>query len=215
MYYKTEAVVPEGKTHDDIHELSDGEIQTGEESVEFRTGTRRIWKTKFPVHDADGDIWAIGGICMDITEKLKREQELSDLAKKNEQLLVEMNHRVANNLANVQALARIELSADDKSKEESINDLINRIRAVGIIHDKLYRTREFSHINTAQYIEELAETIITSFSNRINTRRCRYAIDDFPTGTGLLLIKEPARGIGAAIEISTRRGTEFRFLFQL
>lgn len=259
--------------------LSDGKIQTTEETVQFRTGTRHIWKTKFPVRDADGNIWAIGGIAMDISEKLKREQELSRLVKQNEQLLVEMNHRIANNLANVQALARIELSAENKSKEESINDLINRIQAVGIIHDKLCRTKEFSSINTGKYLEELAETIISSFSNRKDARRCRYAIDevrlstkinttlglitaelltntikhascnvectieismrqkkdtvefrykdsgtglpptikkidDFPTGTGLLLIKELARGIGAAIEVSTGKGTEFRFLFQ-
>lgn len=97
-------------------------------------------------------------------EQQEREQELSSLVKKNQQLLREINHRVKNNLANVEALARIELSSQEKSKEEVIRDIISRVQAIGLVHELLYTSEEYAGVDINRYVEKLADTILQTYT---------------------------------------------------
>lgn len=82
-----------------------------------------------------------------------------EAVKDREMLLQEINHRVKNNLANITALAHLELGNEEKSKEQSIGDLINRIESIGLMHELLYTGNSLHEIEVDRYIETLTRRI--------------------------------------------------------
>ena len=102
----------------------------------------------------DSHRWARLVIASDVTVHKHHELEL-------ENLLVEMNHRVKNNLAQVVALANIEAYADNKDKATSISDIVQRVRAIGLLHETLYQTRSFSQVELLPYLESLLSAVLS------------------------------------------------------
>jgi len=116
----------------------------------------------------DGGIDSYVTFLNDITVVQDREEEL-------ENLLIEMNHRIKNNLGTIEALARVELLAGDKTKEAVIEDIISRISAIGQVHETLYETRSFSTVRLGSYLQELMDSLVAgtgtvsgSFTYRID-----------------------------------------------
>ncbi|MBK8197723.1 MAG: PAS domain-containing protein [Acidobacteria bacterium] len=87
-------------------------------------GTRElIWTcTHLPVRGADGEIAFIMQNAVDVTAKFAREQE-------NKVLMRELDHRVKNSLATVQAVTRMSL-VEAKSVQSAKEDLLGRFRAM-------------------------------------------------------------------------------------
>ncbi len=98
-------------------------------------------------------------IIQDVTESKEREDEL-------ETLLVEMNHRIKNNLASVEALARVELYAESKGKEDAIADIISRISAIGQVHETLYETKSYATVLIDKYLKELLDSLVKGGNNQ-------------------------------------------------
>ncbi|HDQ15414.1 MAG TPA: PAS domain S-box protein [Sediminispirochaeta sp.] len=100
-----------------------------------------------------GEPWARLVIATDITETKRYEREL-------EMLLVEMNHRVKNNLANVIALTRIELSDSSKDSATVSRDIVQHIQAIEMLHDTLYQSRSFSSVEVGPYFKSLLDFLV-------------------------------------------------------
>ncbi|MBT4761660.1 MAG: PAS domain-containing protein [Bdellovibrionaceae bacterium] len=59
--------------------ISNGKLIESEEVALDSSGQQRTYHSfKFPYHDKDGDVWAIGGFSLDITEKKRLEQESNE-----------------------------------------------------------------------------------------------------------------------------------------
>lgn len=76
-------------------------------------------------------------------------------------LLKEIHHRVKNNLQVIVSLLRLQ-SSDIENKEEAskFDESINRVMAMSLIHEKIYETENFSHINLEDYFKTLANDMI-------------------------------------------------------
>jgi two-component sensor histidine kinase len=87
-------------------------------------GTRElIWTcTHLPVRGANGEVAFIMQNAVDVTARFAREQE-------NKVLMRELDHRVKNSLATVQAVTRMSL-VEAKSVQSAKEDLLGRIRAM-------------------------------------------------------------------------------------
>jgi PAS domain S-box-containing protein len=131
---------------------SDGEPIAGTQ-CEVRMEDRGEWYRVFsrPIRWA-GSGWVRLDVAMDITA-------LKEDAARHEHMLVEINHRVKNNLMMVGALARIEMSAEDKSKEDSLRDISARIDAISLVHQQLYAGDDMLFIDAEQYFSSLAESL--------------------------------------------------------
>lgn len=131
---------------------SEGEPILGSRFEVYRE-ERREWYQIFsrPIRWA-GSEWARLDVAMDITA-------LKEDATRREHMLVEINHRVKNNLMMVGALARIEMSAEHKSKEESLRDISTRIDAISLVHQQLYTGDDMSYIDAEEYLSSLADSI--------------------------------------------------------
>jgi two-component sensor histidine kinase len=102
-------------------------------------------------------------------ERMRREAIAAELAVREardraELLLVEVNHRVANSLAIVAAMARLQTSAvRDPAAREALQEMQARIAAIAGIHRSLYTSDDVTRVNMRAYlgklVEELAEAM--------------------------------------------------------
>jgi PAS domain S-box-containing protein len=78
----------------------------------------------------------------DITTRKIHEQKLEDSLKEKETLLMEIHHRVKNNLAVVSGLMQLQaFSSEDEVLREKLDDSVNRIKTMASIHELLYKSR--------------------------------------------------------------------------
>ena len=118
----------------------------------------------YPVFDNNGFKFMIGyGI--DVTNKKLDEIKIQESLIEKEALLGEIHHRVKNNLTLV--LGLIEMQKETLSDEKLINQFIeirNRIAAMSLIHDKMYRGESFANIDLNEYLTDLISAIAKFYS---------------------------------------------------
>lgn len=137
--------------------------------VEMKKGNEVIWWEIFmnPIFDTEGFIAEISLVAHDITEKKKTDNEIVESLKEKEILLKEIHHRVKNNLQVISSILNLQSSfVQDENTLGILHESRNRIRSMAIIHENLYRTKDFSSINFANYLQNLTANLIASY--RIN-----------------------------------------------
>jgi PAS domain S-box-containing protein len=112
-------------------------------------------------------------VARDITERKEFENALKSSLKEKEVLIREIHHRVKNNMQIISSL--LNLQKQYVNDEESVNVLKesqNRVKSMAMIHEKLYKSRNFSEINFTDYIQSLVSDLFYSYgvdSNRVKT----------------------------------------------
>ncbi|HVN74654.1 MAG TPA: PAS domain S-box protein [Methanoregula sp.] len=107
-----------------------------------------------------------------------REQELSlherrlkDALAEKEVLLSEIHHRVKNNLTAFISLLSLEGSYEESAAGLALKkDLQNRARTMALIHETLYRTRQYADVDMDVYLNTLAGQVVGSFSSAQTVR---------------------------------------------
>ncbi|MCC7564936.1 MAG: PAS domain S-box protein [Methanomicrobiaceae archaeon] len=122
-------------------------------------------------------------IVRDITEKKRAEREIAAQLKEKEVLLKEVHHRVKNNLQLISSLLALQSRyADDETARDAFRDCQHRIRSLGFIHEKLYRSESLARIDFGGYIRELAESLLHSYGIQPDQVRLRIRADDLLLG---------------------------------
>jgi PAS domain S-box-containing protein len=120
-----------------------------------------------------GDAFYTVMVAHDITERKIFEDALKSSLREKEVLIKEIHHRVKNNMQIISSL--LNLQKQYVNDEEAVNVLKesqNRVKSMAMIHEKLYKSRNFSEINFADYIRSLVSDLFYSYgvdSNRIRT----------------------------------------------
>lgn len=92
----------------------------------------------------------------DITERKRAEEELKEILATKDLLLKEIHHRVKNNLQVVSSLLKLQSEkVEDKVSKEYFQVSADRVRAMSLIHQQLYRSINISQINFDYYLKEL------------------------------------------------------------
>ncbi len=121
-----------------------------------------------PVKNADGDYshWVCVG--RDITERKSNEKELKESLKEKEVLLMEIHHRVKNNLAVVSGIMQLQaFDEENKGLQKKLYDSVVRIQTMGTIHELLYQSKNLSKVFIDETIKKLVINITQTF--HINT----------------------------------------------
>ena len=97
-------------------------------------------------------------------QKAKQALELA-LDEKNI-LLQEVNHRVKNNLSIVASLMNLqsEKSNDDYHKQLFM-ECRNRLDSIATVHELIYKTKSYSHINFKEYLNQIIDHISDSYKS--------------------------------------------------
>jgi PAS domain S-box-containing protein len=130
------------------------------------------------LHDKKGRIIGTLSSGEDITERKQAEKELElhrtsleelvgertaelkfSLAEK-EVLLKEVHHRVKNNMAMVSAFIQLQMGQTDNSSAISaLTACDNRIRAMAMVHKKLYQSKDLANIDMQDLYQEISDAL--------------------------------------------------------
>jgi PAS domain S-box-containing protein len=120
-----------------------------------------IWirSTARPHLSEDGAVvW--DGIALDVTANKQTEAQLRALVREKEALLKESYHRVKNNLQIITSL--LDLQADSAHHPQALDSFRvtqHRVRAMALLHDKLYQSPDLTRIDLGSYVHALCENL--------------------------------------------------------
>ena len=139
----------------------DAAVGGGAFAIEFPMvwpdGQQRIVRAKALLsRDAAGQPLSLTGVCWDVTESRQREEAIRIALREKETLLKELYHRVKNNLQVISSLFNLQLHALPPGvAREALRDGANRVRAMALVHEKLYQSGNLSSIALDDYIASL------------------------------------------------------------
>ncbi len=100
----------------------------------------------------------------DITERKKSEEKIRALLAEKELILVEVHHRVKNNLSAIFSLLNLQASSHgDRVAAGVLHDAANRVRSMMVLYDKLYKSEDVTEIPLNRYLPPLVHEIIDIF----------------------------------------------------
>ncbi len=107
---------------------------------------------------------AVSRVQLNMVSKLeKNEQQLQQSLKEKEVLLREIYHRTKNNMLVIISMLKLQLGdISDPTTHSIFQETENRIRAMAMVHENLYRSDSLVDIDLASYLTELATTLIKS-----------------------------------------------------
>lgn len=105
------------------------------------------------------------------TRVIQRTAQLADAnlslktsLKEKEMLLREVHHRVKNNLQVVSSLLSIQSNRiKDRQALTLFKESQNRVKTIAAIHQKLVRSSDLAHIDIADYIDNLVQSLLRSY----------------------------------------------------
>jgi PAS domain S-box-containing protein len=116
------------------------------------------------VRDTEDNPCFMAGSNTDITHYKAAEHKLKESLKEKEVLLKEIHHRVKNNLQVISSLLRLQAGyIRDEQALDIFQDSQNRIRAMAMIHENLYQSNDLAKIDFYNYIQNLANNLISSY----------------------------------------------------
>ena len=132
-----------------------------------------------PVNPRD---WSVGVTftALDITERKRSETKIKDSLREKEMLLKEIHHRVKNNLQIINSLLNLQtMQTQDSTLITALQESRDRIYSMALVHERLYRSTDFSSISFADYIRTVIRELFSSYeiTSRIQLKLDVDAID--------------------------------------
>ncbi len=127
---------------------------------------------------ADGKILYYNGAIIDISERMRAETQIHEAVKEKEVLLKEIHHRVKNNLQIISSL--LNLQSDylrDPYDKEMFKQSQNRVKAMALLHEKLYQSPELTRIDFDEYLRSLMPTLFQSYKTTMAEIECIIETD--------------------------------------
>ena len=97
-------------------------------------------------------------------QRLRANAEIIKSLEDKKLLLREIHHRVKNNLQIISSLLNLQADEANNSQTEEFRRLSqDRIRAMALIHEKLYKSHDINQIDLQSYITSLIESLFISY----------------------------------------------------
>lgn len=110
--------------------------------------------------------------------KLAQKQVMASLEEK-EVLLKEIHHRVKNNMQVISSLLSLQSKhISNKELLAMFKESQNRVRSMALIHEKLYRSKDFTHIDFGEYVKGLTREIYHSLHIGSNHIKIDFDVND-------------------------------------
>ncbi|SMO93280.1 PAS domain S-box protein [Fodinibius sediminis] len=128
-----------------------------------------VFERGFIIRDDNGKAIRMIGSLQDITQRKQHEKELQASLKEKETLLQEIHHRVKNNLAVVSGMMQLQaFSEEDERLKVKLFDSVVRIKTMASIHELLYQSNSYSHLQLDQNIKKLISNVSGSIQKNAN-----------------------------------------------
>ena len=139
-----------------------------EEPIQTRLKGERILHTKkIPILDSQGNPKYLLGISEDITERRQAEEKIKASLEEKDMLLREIHHRVKNNLQVISSLLNIQANHIQEPRlREPFNESRNRVRAMALIHEKIYQSGELAYVEFGRYLQSLVTHLLNLYGRK-------------------------------------------------
>jgi PAS domain S-box-containing protein len=142
-----------------------------------------------PVYDIEGNVTFGMSMSQNVTDRKRAEERVKASLKEKETLLLEIHHRVKNNMQVISSL--LSLQADgikDDSLKKVLIDSQNRVKAMGTVHENLYKTKNLSELSLLPFLKELAESVLNSHQLSSDEVELEINSDDISIGIDQALL---------------------------
>jgi len=135
------------------------EIEPMEVEVTCKDGSKRIISWGYITIGEKS--WTFGH---DLTHLKQAEERIKASLKEKETLLLEIHHRVKNNMQVISSLLSLQADAlNDDNIRKVLIDSQNRVKAMAAVHENLYKSKNLSSIILLPFLRELTNSILTSY----------------------------------------------------
>jgi PAS domain S-box-containing protein len=143
-----------------------------------------------------GETKLLLAVVIDISDRKQKEERLRAALREKELLLSEIHHRVTNNLQVISSLLDLQSARlSDPSVLSLLRDSQNRIRSMALIHQTLYRSKDFAEVDFRHFVDGLLPVLTASHG--IDPERIAIFVEgeevSLPIGTAIpcaLLVNE-------------------------
>ena len=131
-----------------------------------------------PDIDAQGRVLGFYASGTDVTERLAQQRRIELALEERETLLREVYHRVKNNLQVVQSLLSLQRRAlPDGAARTALDQSIQRVHAMALVHEKLYQSGTLSAVSLQAYTADLLRHLGDTAGAQIRGIRLHAEID--------------------------------------
>ncbi len=151
------------------------------ELINYRKDGSEYWVELniVPLFSAEGNLKHFVSIQRDITGRKQAEARIYNSLQEKEVLLKEIHHRVKNNLQVVSSLLKLQVGhlkqvghfqkggplKDDRTIA-ALKDSQYRVRAMALVHEKLYQGADLARTDFASYAKNLAQDLLRAYGDR-------------------------------------------------
>ena len=115
----------------------------------------------------------------DITERKKAAEETRAFLKEKEVLLKEIHHRVKNNMQVVSSIISLQSKKiNEKMQVDFLVECRDRIKAMAIVHEELYHTKDLANVDFAGYVRALTDHLMMSYRGESDSISVDINIDN-------------------------------------
>jgi PAS domain S-box-containing protein len=155
------------------------------ELINYRKDGSEYWVDLniVPLFSAEGNLQYFVSIQRDITERKLAETRIYKSLQEKEVMLKEIHHRVKNNLQVVSSLLKLQvghLKAErtDENTIAALTDSQYRVRAMALVHEKLYQGADLARTDFASYAQQLAQDLLRAYGDRAKLLQVRTKVED-------------------------------------
>lgn len=160
-------------------------------------GTARVliaWNNMI-VRDSNGEIIGVAAVGEDITVRRQAERALQAseawlraLVDEKTLMLTEIHHRIKNNLQVILGLLDLQFGAvKDEGTQQMLRESRNRIKAIALIHERLYQTPGESQVGAQLYFHALINYLIGTYDAMVRGIVVEQSIDDLKLNIDLAI----------------------------
>jgi two-component sensor histidine kinase len=115
----------------------------------------------------------------------RRKRELEQAVEEKRLLLRELHHRVKGNLQTVTSLLQLQLrEVDDERARQTLEESRGRVAAMGLLHEKLYRSGAPDRVEMSGYLRSLVADVVKTrgasgrIATELRTEELAMPVDD-------------------------------------
>ena len=117
----------------------------------------------------------------DVTDRRKAEESILTSLREKEVMLREIHHRVKNNMQVISSLFNLQAGKTVNPEcREILKEGQTRLRAMSLVHEKLYQSHDLSKIDLAVYVQSLASHLFNVYLTDPNQVRLEMNFEEVP-----------------------------------
>ncbi|MBN2393321.1 MAG: PAS domain S-box protein [Anaerolineae bacterium] len=173
-----------------VHETANRQVLTTGASVtyEWEVNDAHFQTTLSPLHGPEGEVIGIVGVGRDITALKDYQMQLQTALDEKTLMLSEIHHRIKNNLQVILGLLELQFGAiEDEATQQMLRESQNRIKAIALIHERLYQTPGESQVSAQLYFQSLTRYLTQTYDAMVRGIVVEQSIADLELNIDLAI----------------------------